>query len=181
MTIKPRPPRNPSTKMTLKQQRFVEEFFKDPSSARVAAIKAGYSNKTSRMVGPGLLKHPLVREALEELHTIRKQRLGVTEDRVLLELSRIAFANLGDIVKEDEHGNLKVDWSTLTPDQTAALSEVQKGRFGTKIKNNDKLAALVHIGKHIGMFREKLEVTGKLSLEQLVLESFNKKEEESPV
>lgn len=168
---------NSKKDLTAKQQKFVEEYFKDSSSISAAAVRAGYSKVSARAASKNILTVPKVREALDELHTIRKHRLGITEDRILLEMSRIAFADLGNIVKQDEHGNLTIDWDSLSPDQTAALSEFSKGRAGTKIKNYDKLAALVHIGKHIGMFREKVEVEAKLSLEQLVMDSFKKKED----
>lgn len=169
----------PTQRLTLKQRRFVEEYFKDSSSARAAAARAGYKEHSARGAARSLLKHPVVQEELEELHNIRKNRLGVTEDRILLEMSRIAFADLGNVVTQDEHGNLIINLDSLTSDQTAALSEISKSRSGTKVKNYDKLAALVHIGKHIGMFREKVEVQGKLSLEQLVLDSFKKKDEDT--
>lgn len=176
-------------KLTAKQAKFVEEFFKDSSSARAAARRAGYAKGACASMGPNLLKHPIVSAELDELIQIRKHRLGLTEDRILQELAHIAFANMKDVLKEDELGNITIDLNSLTYEQAAALSEVQKGRTGTKVKLNDKLAALVHIGKHLGMFREKVEVTGKLSLEQLVMDSFKptemhseavKKKEEDP-
>jgi hypothetical protein len=49
-------------------------------------------------------------------------------------------------------------------------------RAVARFKLADKLAALNDLGRHLGIFNNKLELKGKLTLEQLVLASFKKDE-----
>ncbi len=170
-------PKYDTIPLTQRQRRFVEEYFKDPSSITQAAIRAGMSSRSAYSQGRDLLNVPKVKAALVELETIRKHKLGISENRILMELCRIAFSDLGDILKEDENGNVTFSLKDLTPDQTAALSEYSKGRMGQKVKNYDKLAALDKIGKYLGMWREQVEIKGKLSLEELVMKSMKKEDE----
>jgi phage terminase small subunit len=74
-----------------------------------------------------------------------------------------------------------VDLSATTRDQLAAVKELVVEDFfdgrgedarkvrRVKIKLADKLAALDKLGRHLGIFNDKLELRGKLTLEQLVL------------
>ncbi len=177
--------KNKNSPLTLKQQRFVEEYFLDPSSLKQAAIRAGIPPKNASTIASGMLKNPKIQEALKELHDIRKYRLGISEDRVLQELSNIAFSNLKDLLQQDSAGDISFDLNKLTPEQSSAITEISRYRGQHKVKLADKLSALIHIGKHIGMFREQIEHSGKLSLEQLVMDSMKVseevKEEEKPI
>jgi phage terminase small subunit len=157
--------------LTPLQIRFVEEYIADPSSATRAALRAGYSESEAASYSSKLLKNPKIKAAIEDVKKQSAQRIGVTQDRILTELAKIAFGNVGDVVNQD--------LSNLTRDQLASLAaeltvnEVD-GRVkykSVKIKNLDKVQALIQLGKHLGMFKEKVEVSGSLSLEQLVEES----------
>lgn len=165
-------------KLTDKQRRFVEEMFRDSSSQRAAAIRAGYPETSASEQASRNMKLPLVREALEELRTVRKHRLGITEDSILLELRKIAYATLQDYVKYDDKGNLVVDVSNVTPEQMAAVQEISYYRGVPKIKMHDKLTALLTIAKHLGMFKAETEHNVKLSLEDLVIQSMKKPDPE---
>lgn len=166
--------------LNLKQKKLVEEYHLDPSSIRALARKLGYSSGRAH----DILQMPKAQEYLKELREIRKFRLGITEDRILQELCSIAFSNLKDLIKEDENGNTVIDLKNITREQAAAISEISKRGLSSKIKLSDKLNALIHVGKHIGMFRDQVEVKGKVTLEQLVLDSMEdsvKKEKETPL
>lgn len=159
------------TKLTIKQAKFVEEMLKDPSSQKAAAIRAGYAKSSASVSASDLMRMPKILDELRELRDIRKFRLGIHEDKILDELRKIAFANLGDYFKTDAQGNLTVNIDDLTKDQLAALGELSYYRGVPKVKLHDKLAALTTLGKSIGMFQDKQEHTVKLSLEELVLNS----------
>ena len=79
--------------------------------------------------------------------------------RVLLELARIAFADLTGMVAVRGGAVVVTDSERLTADQRAALAEVsatttQHG--GTvKVKLHDKLRALELLGRHLGVFSER--------------------------
>jgi phage terminase small subunit len=159
------------------QQRFVDEYLIDPISAAKCAERAGYSHNTSRKIAYSLMNTPKVRAAIEEGQKARAQRMGITQDRVLQELARIAFSNLQDVLEETEDGQTTVNVKRLPRDVAAMLGEVSitqtKGKNQMKIsrvKLHDKMAALDKIAKHLGMFTDKHEHT-IVTLEDLVNQS----------
>lgn len=157
--------------LTPKQVRFVEEFVVDLNATQ-AAIRAGYSAKTAADIGRQLLRKTPVARAISERQRVISERIGVTAERVVEELAKIGFANMADYMKVGEDGDPYLDFSGLTRDQAAALSEVTVDDFKdgrgedarevrrVKFKLHDKRAALVDLGKHLGMFKEKVEVSG---------------------
>ena len=154
-------------RITPMQWRFIDEYLIDMNGAR-SVIRAGYSRRGAKQVGSRLLRRPAIRDEIARRIAARSQRTAITADRVLEELARIAFANLMDYMRPGEGGDLVVDFSRLSRDQAAALVEVtvedsrrSDGREVRRIrfKLADKLAALVALGRHLGMFVDKLEVT----------------------
>jgi phage terminase small subunit len=153
------------------QQRFVEEYLIDLNATQ-AAIRAGYSERNSGKIGPELLGKTSVIDALREARTKQSKRTQITSDRVLLELAKIGFANMADYMRVGEHGDPVLDFSNLTRDQAAALIEVTVEDFldgrgedarevrRVKFKLADKKGALVDIGKHLGMFVDRKEISG---------------------
>ncbi len=158
--------------MTPKQKRFVEEYLVDLNATQ-AAIRAEYSEKTASRIGPELLGKTCIAEAIQKALAERAKRTQITADRVLQELAKIGFANMADYMRVGPYGDPILDFSALTRDQAAALVEVTVEDFvdgrgedardvrRVKFKLADKRAALVDIGKHLGMFVERKEVTGK--------------------
>lgn len=109
--------------------------------------------------------NPEVRNRIAEIRAQMATRTSITAQRVLEELAKIGFANAGDMIEVGEDGLSTVDLKKLTPEQKAALSEIEiitnpDGKQRVKVKLHDKRAALMDIGKHLGMFREKVEVSG---------------------
>lgn len=151
-------------KLTPKQQRFVEEYLVDLNATQ-AAIRAGYSPKTANEQGARLLVNVSVQAAIQEAMKSREQRTEVTQDRVVKELSKIAFGDPRNVMTWGPSG-VKLKASTeLTDDEAAFVSEVSETTTehggSLKLKTNDKLKALELLGRHLGMFKEKVEVTGK--------------------
>jgi len=187
---KPWPDDAPSRELTPKQRRFVEEYLIDLNATQ-AAIRAGYSEKTANEQGARLLANVSVSSAVSAGQAARSKRTEITADRVLQELARVGFANLSDVTNwgskevafgyDDDGKQLPaaqigdavmvkhelapfvepIDRDDLPPDIRAAVAEVSLSRDGFKIKMHDKVGALEKIGRHLGMFKEKLEVTGK--------------------
>jgi phage terminase small subunit len=91
-------------------------------------------------------------------------RYQVTTDRVIGELARIAFANSLDYWRVDSNGDPILDLAKITRDQGGAISEIivdeyKDGRSTdarevkrVRIKLADKRAALVDLGRHLGLF-----------------------------
>ena len=159
-----------------KQQRFVEEYLIDLNATQ-AAIRAGYSEKSAGQMAHEMLKKHEIQEALSEAMKAREERTQITQDRVLAELAKIGFSDIRKVVKwgntelrstEDESGELVEAYHGLRlvasdeiDDSTAAaISEISEGREGLKVKFHDKRASLVDIGRHLGMFKDKLQLSG---------------------
>lgn len=156
--------------LTDMQRRFVEEYLLNPSSATKAARLAGYSETTAPQMASELIHNPRIIEAMEEFRSASAERVGLTHDRILLELARIAFSNPGDIIN--------LDPELLSEEQLKAIGveviirQTQKGPVkDIKLKSVDKAPILQLLGKHLGMFRDKVEVSGSLSLEKLIEQS----------
>lgn len=137
--------------MTDKQEKFCQEYMIDLNATK-AAIRAGYSPKTAREQAARLLSKVNIQGRIEHLQAEQSRRTGISADRVLRELAKVAFANAGDIIDAD--ATLKEDAS---PDDLAAVQSVRVKVFGQdgverEIKLADKLKALDLLGRHIGLF-----------------------------
>jgi phage terminase small subunit len=92
------------------------------------------------------------------------ERAEVSLERVLRELKAIAFSNISKAVtwscEEGKDGQrvkiLLVPSDKLGEDTAAAISAVSLSSTGTpRIKMHNKLAALVVLGKYLGMFDKR--------------------------
>ena len=148
-------------KLTEKQQRFVDEYLIDLNATQ-AAIRAGYSVKTAREQASQNLTKLNIQQAISEKMAERSKRTGVNQDRIVLELAKIAFVNAADVIDSDD-ATIKAG---ATADDTAAIQSVKVKVIPTKegegvereIRLNDKLKALELLGKHLGMWNDKLDV-----------------------
>lgn len=146
--------------MNAKRQRFVEEYLVDLNATQ-AAIRAGYSERSARMNGRRLLAYEDVREAVDRGRMELSERTGITMERVIRELERIAFADPRRVFKWGPDGVELIDSDSLTEDVAAIVSEVSEsatGRGGVRIKRYDKLKALELLGKHLGGSAERKRV-----------------------
>ena len=157
--------------LTEKEMRFVEEYLID-FNATAAARRAGYRAGTYenlRFIGSRLLTKANIANALSYFKAERSRRVGVSQERVMQELARIAFACITDVVNIDgelkEQPNPNVDFLAYMEwkDNVAAISEIderivtdsegnQKSTY--KIKLHDKLKALSLLMKHLGMLND---------------------------
>lgn len=143
--------------LTPKQHRFVEEFLIDLNATQ-AAIRAGYSEKTAQQQGARLLSNVVVAEAVAEGQRALRDKSGVTAERVILELARIGFADIRKAVRWDD-AVVPVPSHEIDDDTAAAIAEVSLTASGPKVKLFDKRAALVDLGKHLGLFTDRVDVT----------------------
>jgi phage terminase small subunit len=145
-----------SYRLTHQQQRFCDLYLTHFNAFK-AAVECGYSENTSRK---GALLHvPKIQQYLKEAMNKRSQRLEITHDMILRELSKIAFSNMGNYY--DEYGCLK-RMNELTVDEKGAISyydivEIQDAesfRVGTqsRIKLHNKMSALDKIARHLDFY-----------------------------
>lgn len=151
-------------KLNPKQQRFVEEYLVDLNATQ-AAIRAGYSPKTAGQIGERLLKKVEIQQALAERMKARQARTEITQDMVLDELAKIAFGDQRRVMTWGPSGVKLRASETLTSEDAAIVAEVSESvtaAGGTlKLKTHDKVGALKLLGEHLGMFKQRVEVTGK--------------------
>ncbi|MBY5917339.1 terminase small subunit [Rhizobium leguminosarum] len=158
--------------LSAKQKRFVAEYLIDLNATQ-AAIRAGYSKKTATVQASRLLTNAKVQEELSKQQSKVAERLEITKERIVDELAKIGFANMLDYMRAGPDGDPYLDFSGLTRDQAAALSEVTVEDFKdgrgeeardvrrVKFKLHDKKGALVDLAKMLGFIIEKHEHTGK--------------------
>ena len=87
--------------LTEKQRRFVDEYLIDLNATQ-AAIRAGYSVKTAREQASQNLTKLNIQQAISEKMAERSKRTGVNQDRIVLELAKIAFVNAADVIDSDD-------------------------------------------------------------------------------
>lgn len=146
--------------MTKKQKRFIEEYLIDLNATQ-AAIRAGYSPDSAADIGSENLRKPDIHAHIDKAMAERSRRTGVNTDRVVQELAKIAFVNAIEVI-DPKTATVKENASS---DDTAAIQSVKVKTFGEdglerEIKMADKLKALELLGRHMGMFKDKVEVSG---------------------
>ncbi len=144
-----------NAKLTPKQQRFIDEYLIDLNATQ-AAIRAGYSPRTARAIACENLAKPDIQEAIAEAKRVRSEATKIDAEWVLRELVKLHKRVTQQITPalhpktrkqmKDEEGNL------LFVFNAAAANAANR--------------ALELIGKHteIGAFKDRLEVSGGLSL-----------------
>jgi len=146
--------------ITEKQKKFVEEYLIDLNATQ-AAIRAGYSVKNAGKIGHELLEKTRISNEITKKIAERSRRTGINADRVLIELAKIAFVNADDVI-ESKDATLKENASR---DDLAAIQSIKVKTFGEdgverEIKFADKIKALDMLGRHLGMWNDKLQVSG---------------------
>lgn len=166
--------------LTDKQKRFCEEYLIDLNATQ-AAIRAGYSPKTAEQTASRLLRNVKVQEYIAKRQKELSRSTQITQERVIKELALIAFSNNADYARvvekkmQTEVDGMLVDvlgedgkpimyrtvepvlTDELTEEQKRALAVIKKGRDGLEVKSLDKVRALELLGKHLGIFTEKIE------------------------
>lgn len=149
--------------LTDKQQAFINEYLKCWNATQ-AAKKAGYSEKTAYSIGQENLKKPEIASHIRE----RIQANAMTADEVLSRLGAQARGDFGDLV---DTATMTLDWHRAQENDATRLIKKLKQTIITSGEDRqteifefemyDAQAALVHIGKQLGLFTNKLEHTGK--------------------
>lgn len=150
-------------KLTAKQQRFCDEYLIDLNATQ-AAIRAGYSPRTAEQAASRLLTIVKVSDEIAREMAERSKRTGINQDRVVKELAKLAFVNIADVV-DLENATVRI---SATDEDLACIQSVKikPSEFGTEreIKLYDKKASLELLGRHLGMFKDKLEVEADMDL-----------------
>lgn len=175
-------------KLTPKQKIFVDEYLIDLNATRAykAAYKSCKKDETAAVNGNRMLRNAKVKDYIDKRIKDREKRTEITQDKVLDELAAIAFSNGAKYAKViekiayNEEGQPILDLETgepmkyktvdlvltdeLTDEERKAISTIKRGKNGIEVSTCDKVKALELLGKHLGMFKDKVEVTGDMKV-----------------
>ena len=153
-------------KLTPKQKIFCDEYLIDLNATR--AYKKAYPNvkndETANAAASRMLRNVKVKEYIDKRIKDREKRTEITQDMVLKELAAIAFSNGADFAKVTDDNMVRiVPTDELPEDKKKAISAIKETKFGINIETCDKVKALELIGKHLGMFKDKVELSGNIN------------------
>ena len=155
-------------RLTAKQKRFCDEYLIDLNATQ-AAIRAGYKKSEYTDTNANkLLENTRIAEEIEKAMAERSKRTGISQDRVIQELAKIAFVNASDVI-DPKDASVRAD---ATKEDLACIQSVKvktmDGDKGSSIEReirlNDKMKALELLGKHLGMFKDKVELDTDMEL-----------------
>ena len=143
-------------------------------------IKAGYTEGTARSTASDYFKRSRIRKELDRRMAEAVERNALSEDWIVQRLMAIADATLYDLFEKDENGELVLDdeglphyvLNQMNSQLKRALNSfsIRKYMQGrgkdakpvteVKVTLQDQLRALEMLGKYLGMFKEKVEISG---------------------
>lgn len=169
--------------LTDKQKLFADEYLIDLNATR--AYKAVYKNcksdEAARANGSRLLTNANVMKYIDIRMEERSKRTEITQDFVLKELYEIAKAKGTDFAKvieepiiqngryvmDPDTGKIKTYKSVevfptdkIPGDKQKAIAGIKEGKYGIEVSTCDKVKALELLGRHLGMFKDKVELSG---------------------
>jgi len=161
-------------------EKFCQAYVRGETGGNGAAsyLAAGYrvDPKYAARNAVTMLKRPEVRARIawlqaelanvEEFAMARAaERLTLSKEAVLAQHARIGFANMADYIRHDEHGRIVIDLANVERDRMAGIVDLvvtERGEGASRvstvrIKLGERLGALTNLGKHFGLFIDKME------------------------
>lgn len=156
--------------MTEKQKIFADEYLIDLNATR--AYRAAYPNckkdSSADAAARKLLGNTRIQTYITERMEERQKRTEITQDMVLQELAAIAFARATDYVSV-MGGMVQVkDTDQLSDSQIAAIAGIKETQNGIEVKLGSKEKTLELLGRHLGMWNDKLDVAGDMDMKIVV-------------
>lgn len=168
--------------LTTRERLFCKEYLVDKNGTR-AVLKAGYpqTEAAAAVTACRLLKIPKIAaeiegglKLLEEEALERARARGITKEKWLKEIERIAFSDMDDFATIADDGTLVlVKSAERKPGKSRVIKKISQSKssstnqFGgaesltQSLELHDKVKALAMVGDHFGWLKQKLELTGK--------------------
>lgn len=156
-------------KLTDKQRLFADFYCGEANlNATKAAIMAGYSPKTATIIGFENLRKPNISAYIEQ----RLDELTITSKEILVGLTKEAKGSISDIL--DENGEFdyvkmcergadklikKLKVKRTVRREKGSDDEIEE--LTHEFEMYDAQSAKVHLGKALGLFVDRTEITGK--------------------
>ena len=173
----------PGEALSPKHEAFVQAYVSrgmNGTKAYRAAYPGCKSDEVARAAAARLLANVSIRARVEEILAAGAERAEITVEQVLRELAVLGFSDIGKVVRwrpevvyeeiEDEDNPdkpprqvlqsrvLVLDSETLPPEVLAVAEVSQTANGALRVKMHDKHAPLVSIGKHLGMFVDRVRI-----------------------
>ena len=146
--------------LTNKQRAFIDEYLKDWNATQ-AAIRAGYSKRSAYSIGVENLSKPVISEEIQR----RIAERAMSADEVLDRLGQQAKGDISDFI--DVVGRLAVI-NLEKAEQAGKLHLIKKLKYNASGAPEIELyyaqAALVQMGKQYGLFTDKVDNTGDITI-----------------
>ena len=141
--------------ITARQSLFAQEFLVDLNATQ-AAIRAGYSPNTANEQAVRLMAKPEVKAEVERLQAQSANTLQISRERVLLELSKIAFSDIKKLYQTNQRKFVYKSVSDIPDEFWPAISAIKitPSEWGDSIHItlHNKIGALEMLGRHLGLF-----------------------------
>lgn len=165
-------------KLTPKQKLFADEYLIDLNATRAykVAYKSIKKDETANVNSSRLLRNAKVSKYIKERMDERSKRTEITQDNVLKELATIAFAKVTDFVTIENGVVIVKDTKDIPNNLLPAIASIKEGKNGIEVSFYSKDKSLELLGRHLGMFNDKLEISGTLNnpMEGLTTEELKK-------
>jgi phage terminase small subunit len=161
--------------LTPKQKRFVEEYVVD-FNGKAAAIRAGYSKRSAKVIASQLLANPEVAKAVKAATERVSEATRMTQEDVWRQWSAIANSDPGDVFDFSGESIGMRPAKDIPPHARRAISSIQIKRRtrvegegdnakevleeDVKITFWDKPSTVKTVGQVLGMVKDKVEHSG---------------------
>lgn len=159
--------------LTEKQKIFCDEYLIDLNATR--AYMVAYPNVKNENVAAvnasKLLRNAKVAAYIAERMKERQERTEVAQDMVVQELAAIAFAKATDYAEVINSNVLIKNTKELSEIEKRAIAGIKMGKSGIELKLCDKEKALELLGRHLGMWNDKVDINldeSKSKLDDLI-------------
>lgn len=141
--------------LTARQALFVAEYLLHGNASQ-AALQAGANPRSAASSGWQMLQRPLVKAAVAQARATTSERTRIDTAQIVAEYTRIAFADIGDVMDWGPEGMRVKPLDRMSRDERAAILGLvlRRGKNGTRLRltMHSKLKALDALAKYFGLF-----------------------------
>lgn len=148
--------------LSRKQRVFIDEYLKCWNATQ-AALLAGYSERSAGSIGGENLKKPAIDKEIRR----RLDESAMSANEVIQAVAEIGRADIDDFIEiDDETGRIKnIDFGKAKKaGKLHLIKSITPTANGIKIELHDRMRALELMGKHHGLFADKVEQSGEVTI-----------------
>lgn len=108
-------------KLTPKEERFCYEYLANGMNATKAALMAGYSKRSARLIGCRNITKVNIKNRISEMKKILAETAGITALMIAKEHAKIAFNSIAGLY---DTWITRKEFEDLTDDQKSCISEI---------------------------------------------------------